>query len=161
MFERFSRTAALVSTFAAIAFSTSAWSQQHSLKTGQFLKVNQYIVEQGGRSFAIMQPDGNFCVYKGSSPNDNKGVIWCSSKTAPGGEFFAIMQGDANFCVYKGTSPADNKGFLWCSGKTAPQGNNYYLNVAPQGISVVYMQAPPSVLGGSSLPVINKIWASY
>jgi hypothetical protein len=29
--------------------------------------------------FLILQDDGNMCVYRGTSPNDNQGEIWCSN----------------------------------------------------------------------------------
>ena len=34
--------------------------------------------------FLILQDDGNMCVYRGSSPNDNQGEIWCSGTNGKG-----------------------------------------------------------------------------
>ena len=91
------------------------------LTSGQFLGVNDYLVSPNGLFFAIMQVDGNFCVYRGSGPSDNHGGLWCyNNKAKPGGQFFAIMQVDGNFCVYKGTGPSDNRGGLWCTMQIDP-----------------------------------------
>lgn len=37
-----------------------------------------YSVEAGGNYFIVLQSDGNLCVYRGSSPQDNQGGIWCT-----------------------------------------------------------------------------------
>ena len=31
-----------------------------------------------GNSYLILQEDGNMCIYSGTSPSDNQGLIWCS-----------------------------------------------------------------------------------
>jgi len=63
-----------------------------------------------------MQNDGNFCVYKGTGPNNNQGGVWCTmSQQSSGSNFFAIMQSDGNFCIYKGTGPNNNQGEIWCT----------------------------------------------
>lgn len=43
------------------------------LTTGQFLAVNDYLASDNGLFYAIMQEDGNFCVYRGTGPSANKG----------------------------------------------------------------------------------------
>jgi len=37
-----------------------------------------YSVKGYGNFFLILQDDNNMCIYKGSSPNDNQGAVWCS-----------------------------------------------------------------------------------
>ena len=37
-----------------------------------------YSVGPGGNYFVILQDDGNLCVYRGTSPSENQGNIWCS-----------------------------------------------------------------------------------
>ena len=85
-----------------------------SIATNQYLSIDDYLVSATRLFFAVMQGDGNLCVYRGSSPSDNRGFLWGALKESqPGGQFFAVMQSDGNLCVYKGTGPADNRGFLW------------------------------------------------
>ena len=62
-----------------------------------------------------MQGDGNFCVYKGTGPQDNKGYFWGTQSAGQAGDYFATVQEDGNFCIYKGSGPGDNHGFLWGS----------------------------------------------
>ena len=84
------------------------------LHPNQYLATDEYLVSDNKAFFAVMQNDGNFVVYKGSGPTDNKGVK-CSSETGGGGISFAVMQNDGNFVIYKGSGPTDNKGEKWSS----------------------------------------------
>ena len=100
------------------------------LITGQFLSVDDYLTSNNGVFFAIMQGDGNFCVYRGTGPADKRGSVWCCNRKAvPGGQFFAIMQDDGNFCVYKGTGPSDNRGGVWCTKTNDPVTNIEISNI--------------------------------
>lgn len=61
-----------------------------------------------------MQTDGNFVVYRGSSPANNQGFVWATGTNAPNGNpSFAIMQGDGNFAIYRGSWPGANLGLAW------------------------------------------------
>jgi hypothetical protein len=51
--------------------------------------------------YAIMQKDGNFCIY-----TDKKAWVWCSGTTTPGS--YLILQEDGNMCVY-----TREKRWLW------------------------------------------------
>ena len=88
-----------------------------SLTPGQFLRSSEYLVSSNRSYFAIMQTDGNFCVYRGSGPSDDHGVVWAinlenaNMALYPGS--FAIMQTDGNFCVYGGSDPSHNQGLVW------------------------------------------------
>jgi hypothetical protein len=84
------------------------------LKSGDILSpsVRPFLTSDNGKFIAVVQEDGNFCVYNGTGPDDPS--RWCSMATAPKGDFFAILQPeDGNFCVYKGTGPNDNQGYVW------------------------------------------------
>jgi len=120
-------------------------STKNFLAVNQFLGVNEYLVSRNGLFFAIVQSDGNFCVYRGSGPGANKGGLWCSlSKSQPEGKYFAIVQGDGNFCVYKGTGPGDNKGGVWCSlGASQPAGQ-FFAVMQDDGNFCVYKGTGPS-----------------
>jgi hypothetical protein len=106
------------------------------IRENQFLADGQYLVSENKAFFAIQQSDGNFCVYKGSGPSDNKGGLWCHmAKGVPmQGKYFAIQQTDGNFCTYRGTGPSDNKGGLWChSAPGVPKPGQYFLFVGNDG----------------------------
>ena len=81
--------------------------------TNQTLLQNEYLVSSNKEYFAIMQDDGNFVIYKGSGPNNNKVVVWDTSTV--GEESYAIMQDDGNFVIYKGSGPDNNKGDVWAT----------------------------------------------
>lgn len=98
------------------------------LAAGTLIRNGEYIVSPSSNCFAILQPDGNFCLYKGSGPSDNKSLLWQSDVYGSTGNYFAIMQGDGNFVIYKGTGPNDNQGFLW---NTSTAGNELSY-MAPQ-----------------------------
>jgi hypothetical protein len=113
-----------------------------TLGTNGVLGTNQYLTSPNGQFFAIMQGDGNLCVYKGSGPGDNRGYVWCSMATAPGGQFFLTMQGDGNLCAYKGTGPGDNRGYLWCTMATA-SGGQFFLAMQDDANLCVYRGTGP------------------
>src|SRR6478735_2159688 len=67
----------------------------------------------GGSYFAIMQSDGNFCVYRGE-PGRIEGGVWATMCTIPGGgRCFAVIDADGVFAVYRGTDQANIQGLLW------------------------------------------------
>lgn len=69
-------------------------------------------------NFLVMQADGNFCVYKGTSPSNSKGALWCSQKLTDNRDikdYYAHVQNDGRICVHKGTDPDHDLGLLWCS----------------------------------------------
>jgi len=59
------------------------------LRTGDVMNTGQYMVSDNRAFYAVMQGDGNLCVYKGSGPGDTIGYLWCNMVTAPGGAFYA------------------------------------------------------------------------
>jgi hypothetical protein len=107
------------------------------IATGGNLAVGQYLVADNKQFFAIQQSDGNLCVYKGSSPSDNRGGLWCHNKTGGGGLFYTVMQGDGNLCTYRGTGNNDNRGNQWCSMATAA-GGQFFMTVQSDGNLCVY-----------------------
>jgi len=65
-------------------------------------------------AFVDMQTDGNLCVYRGSSPSSNAGMLWCSG--SKGAALDASMQGDGNLCVRSAGEPSP----VWCSNTNVP-----------------------------------------
>jgi hypothetical protein len=113
------------------------------LTTNQYVTPSDYLGSSNGLFFAIMQADGDFCVYRGSGPTDNEGLFWHSGTARPGDEFFAIMQADGNFVVYAGTGPSNTLGFVWSnSGTPQPQGS-YFAILQNDGNFCVYRGTGP------------------
>jgi len=114
---------------------------QNMLLPGKYLTSGKYLVSENKEYFAIMQSDGNFVVYKGSGPTDNKGATW-NSDTEGNNESFVIMQDDGNLVVYKGSGPTDNKGVTWNSDT---EGNNEsFVIMQDDGNLVVYKGTGPT-----------------
>ncbi|MET9490479.1 hypothetical protein [Nocardia sp. NPDC006630] len=103
------------------------------LNTNQVLAQGDYLttIAQDSPAFAILQGDGNFCVYRGTGPSNNLGGVWCSS-TSGHSQVFATMQGDGNFVIYKGTGPGNNQGYLWGTGAHSGA-SGFYLELNGSG----------------------------
>ncbi|MFF2551146.1 hypothetical protein ACFVUS_09095 [Nocardia sp. NPDC058058] len=113
--------AVAMSVAALVSLNTgpaSAGARGAVLDTNQVLAQGDYLTtlpQSGSRAFAILQGDGNFCVYRGTGPSNNQGGVWCSG-TSGHSQVFGIMQGDGNFVIYRGTGPGNNQGYLWGTG---------------------------------------------
>ena len=128
---------------------------------GYFLQAPGYIQSQNGdylqsqnnNFFAIVQDDGNFCVYKGTPSNQGAGV-WCAMSQQPcQGIFYAAMQADGNLCVYIGTTGHTIGNATWCSGSNS-SAQPYFLILEGDGDLNVYAGTPqnPGNLMWSSDP---------
>lgn len=54
------------------------------IKSGDYLAANDYIQSPSGLFYAIQQSDGNFCVYKGTGPNDTSWeCLWATNQLDP------------------------------------------------------------------------------
>ena len=113
------------------------------IKTNEFIRVGDYIRSANHRFFAIMQGDGNFCVYRSDIPGASySAYLWGTANTADGGKFFLVMQGDGNLCVYRGTGPGDQHGLLWDSHRTAA-GGEFFAVLQDDGNFCVYAGLNP------------------
>ncbi len=111
----------------------------------QVLTTNDYLVSSNHAFFAIMQGDGNLCVYRGSAPDASKGFLWGAlGQSQPNGDYFSIMQGDGNLCIYKGTGPSDNKGFVWGALNQSQPNQAYFAVLQDDGNLCVYKGTSPS-----------------
>lgn len=85
-------------------YMTTFTNRGNILRANEWLKPGDYLLSSLGSFFAIMQSDGNFCIYRGHNPaTDQREWIWGVQKLEPSS--FAIMQSDGNFCVYYGLEP--------------------------------------------------------
>ena len=112
------------------------------LRVNESLEVNDYLVSPGRIFFAIMQSDGNFCIYKGTGPSDNRGFLWATNTLGVGGQFFATMQSDGNFCIYD--RPERGAGdVLWCSNTSQTPGE-FYAIIQDDGNFCIYKGSDPA-----------------
>jgi hypothetical protein len=72
-----------------------------------------------GQYYALVQSDGNLCVYQGTYDNPVGNALWCAlGESQCLALYYVEIQPDANLCVYSGTSdPAfqANTSAIWCS----------------------------------------------
>ncbi|MBI4661639.1 MAG: Vps62-related protein [Verrucomicrobia bacterium] len=110
------------------------------------LRSGQWLVAENRQFFAIMQANGDFAIYRGSGPADNKGLIWNTAFTGPGNDFFAIVQKDGSFVIYRGTGPNDNRGFLW-GPRIVAEGGQFFLQLENSGDLALHAGAGPQNRG--------------
>ncbi|MFE6857615.1 hypothetical protein [Nocardia sp. NPDC057668] len=64
--------------------------------------------------FAVMQTDGNLCVYKGTDPGHNQGLYWAiSTKARPQGSYVTTITDDGTLAVYSGADPTTAAPSIW------------------------------------------------
>ncbi len=135
--------AALLSAQVAGAPAGGAGDERAWLRSGQVLQAGEFLRAEDGGYFAYMQEDGNFVLYRGSGPGDNRGVVWATNTAGPPGEYFAYMQEDGNLVVYRGSGPDDNRGVVWATNTAGPPGE-YFVYVQTDGNLVLYRGSGPS-----------------
>jgi hypothetical protein len=104
------------------------------LLNGQYLATNEYIQSPNGSFFAMMQSDGNFCVYAGPAPGYSRGNLWNTDTggTAPT-QYVAMMQDDGNFGLYHGTNASDRHSVYWHAGVSGSLSEDYQLRLENDG----------------------------
>jgi hypothetical protein len=107
-----------------IGESPMSFTEKLFLASGHSLSENEYLASPGKKFYAIMQKDGNFCVYRGSGLSDRKNFVW-ETNTPGTGPTFALLE-DGNFCIYHGTAPSNRKSLAWES-KTSGKGQSFLL----------------------------------
>jgi hypothetical protein len=117
------------------------------LRVGEYLRENQCLVSANGLFHALMQADGNFCIYYGPGPEDRHGFVWGTQQRGDGGQFFALMQADGNFSVSKGTEPSHNLGHIWDTRVTS-DGGQFFAVMQDDGNFCVYKGTDPSHTSG-------------
>lgn len=110
-------------------------SGMNTLLSPGTLGMNHYLRAPNNWFFALMQTDGNFCVYRGT-PEKPGGWFW-GSQVAPGpGNYFAAMQTDGNFCVYRET-PEMPGGWIWGTQAVGGPGS-YFAAMQEDGNFCIY-----------------------
>ena len=92
-----------------------------------------FALEKTHKSHAVLQADGNLCVYLGDKPAKDPGQsLWCSGSARNTSSYYAQLRKDANLCIYRGVvPPADGRegSSIWCWGDKSQVGGRYVLRV--------------------------------
>lgn len=115
------------------------------------LNVGELLCANNSGFFAIMQGNGNLCVYAGG-PEAQGPLQWCSQATGLGSQFFTIIQHDGNLCTYYG-SQAQPGACLWNSQTARPTKSLYFLIMQDDGNLCVYSGSEPNAK-------VDLIWCS-
>lgn len=112
-----------------VIISKSSVKTKSVLKAGETLTVGKKLVSANNAYMAIMQTDGNFCVYK--YVNGKQGAfVWCSMAHGfSNGKI--IMQTDGNLVVYDASNKAK-----WSS-QTHPAFDSKFRNSANKPVKLV------------------------
>lgn len=79
------------------------------LNDNMIMYNNDWITSASGNHFLILQNDGNFCLYSGSSPSNNLGYVWCNGKNQPNSlQYFALIGDTGLFDIW-----VDGGSLLW------------------------------------------------
>ena len=104
-----------------LAFAATAYAETSKLVAGSSLAVGEKLTSPNGRFTALMQGDGNFCVYLDYDPSaadqkyefgtaqDGRGYAITEKES----DYRILMQSDGNLVVRKGAE------FLWGSVQSA------------------------------------------
>jgi hypothetical protein len=112
------------------------------LNVGEDLVAEDYLVSENGLFYAIMQLDGNLCVYRGSGPENSYGGLWCSGTPGYGDmRYYLRMENSGKICIYRPKDPMDPDCDTpqWCSGKRGDT-DNYFAYLENDGNICVYKQ---------------------
>lgn len=84
------------------------------IQTGRQAYWSNRVAKPAFACFAIMQSDGNLCVYKGTDPGHNQGLYWAiSTKARPQGSYVATITDEGTLAVFAGTDPNTGAVSLW------------------------------------------------
>ncbi len=136
------------------------------LSVGQYLGPGDYLAASNNLYYAIMQDNGDFVVFHGSSPSNNHGFVY-HTETSIDEPTFMVMQGDGNLCIYKGSGPGNQSDWVWGlnDGKArVPLGDarNWGSVAVMQGDGnfVVYSPRGEVIWGDDNVPVISRVEAN-
>ena len=133
---------------------------KNHLQIDEYLKVNEYLVAPDRKSHAILQPDGNLCVFGGDEPKNKQAQLWCSGSSRSPGDYYAILGSDANLCIFRGVAPPKNGkhgSSVWCWGDKERPGGRFFVRV--EGPALIAYEL--LVFSGNAVPRPPRmLWAS-
>jgi hypothetical protein len=116
-----------------------------SLKTGQYLAVNDSLTSPNGQYTLTLGIDGNLVLSPGG------GTLWQSNTSGVSGQYFAIMQADGNFCIYMGSDPAHQGPFRWGTMASYRGPGQYLALLQNNGNFTIYTQNASQTKTGNAL----------
>ena len=124
-----------------------------SLKTGQYLAVNDGLTSPDGQNMLILGSDGNLVLSHRPLPGDQLpgGTLWQSNTSGVSGQYFAIMQADGNFCIYMGSDPAHQGPFRWGTMASYRGPGQYLALLQNDGNFTIYTQNAGQTKTGNAL----------
>ena len=137
---RFAPLLAAALTLATATHPTTAHAQNGStLAVNERLNVGEYLVSDNRQFYAVMQSDGNFCLYKGSGPSVSRGNLWCNSgRSRPSGTYHVQLQTEGQLCSAQ-MDGAGNSAPLWCTMSTGTGTSPYHVKLANDGDLSVFV----------------------
>ena len=145
---------------AASALPALALEKTH-LEIGEVLQMRDYLVAPDRKSHAVLQADGNLCVYLGDKPAKDPGQsLWCSGSARNTSNYYAQLRKDANLCIYRGVvPPADGRegSSIWCWGDKSQVGGRYVLRVEGAALCAYEFLA---FSANTTPPPPRLLWAS-
>lgn len=88
--------------------------RQAFLQPGEYMKSGEYMATDYFGFFLILQDDGNLCVYYGSDPKHNLGLVWGAlDRPHPKGDYFVILRTDGVLSIYEGKDPGTKGKLIW------------------------------------------------
>jgi hypothetical protein len=123
----------------------------------QVLKVNEYLVSNNQRFYAVLQSDGNFCIYYGSSPHNNPEFVWgaiSNGQPASDKSVLCLQHADGNLVIYYGP----NGTFLWDNDVTRGP-DEYFAAMQDDGLFCEYVGIPPAT-GVQSTGTDGALWST-
>jgi len=117
-----------------------------SLKTGQYLAVNDGLTSPDGKNLLILGSDGNLVLSQ--LPG---GTLWQSNTSGVSGQYFAIMQADGNFCIYMGSDPTHQGPFRWGTMASYRGPGQYLALLQNNGNFTIYTQNAGQTKTGEAL----------
>ncbi len=117
------------------------------MKGGDHLRAGERLTAPNGKSFIIMQADGNLVVYE---VFDGREIpVWASNTPGSGGQI-AALQTDGNFVVYR----ADNRP-VWASNTFTRE--EIHLRMQDDGNAVIYTAAGRPIWASNTMRHFRKL----
>lgn len=134
-----------IDTFKTLTFLLQAAQSTATLavtsENQAFLGVGEYLVSENRAFFAIMQANGQLCVFEGNEPENQGAQKLCLGQSLQDVAFFASIQADGQFCISRGVSPQKPGETVWCT-REVGAGTEFFLKLQDDGALCVFAGTP-------------------
>lgn len=136
----------VVACVSIVAFAYGSSTAARVLQSGERLVAGEIMYSDEGRYLATLQHDGNFVVYRNTTPLR---PIW-STNTTGRGAVMADMQGDGNFVLYDRSRRP-----VWNTGSNGPN-RAFTINELGQAVVITPGQVHWT-MPGALLPLYQRL----